>query len=308
MTVNRVDQVPEKTDVVGVETMNRMIRIIRACLVRIKEDHVSAYAAQAAFFLVLSAFPFLILILTFTRFLPVSESDFVLMLRSMLPNEIEDWLITIIDEMYRNSGNTLMSFSIIVALWSASRGILSISNGLNSVYRTEESRNYFVLRSIATLHTLIVAVAIVVLLIVFVFGNSLYQTILAQIPFLNDVATLILSVRVAVGFVLLFLMFVTMYRGLPNHKISLRQATPGALFSAVSWIIVSFGFSIYVNHFSNYSKVYGSLTGIAIAMVWIYMMMNLILWGSEINVYIMGQYPEGIMGLKKEHARKGIKE
>ncbi len=308
MTVNRVDQVPEKTDVVGVETMNRMIRIIRAFLVRIKEDHVSAYAAQAAFFLVLSAFPFLILILTFTRFLPVSESDFVLMLRSMLPNEIEDWLITIINEMYRNSGNTLMSFSIIVALWSASRGILSISNGLNSVYRTEESRNYFVLRSIATLHTLIVAVAIVVLLIVFVFGNSLYQTILAQIPFLNDVATLILSVRVAVGFVLLFLMFVTMYRGLPNHKISLRQATPGALFSAVSWIIVSFGFSIYVNHFSNYSKVYGSLTGIAIAMVWIYMMMNLILWGSEINVYIMGQYPEGIMGLKKEHARKGIKE
>ena len=308
MTVNRVDQVPEKTDVVGVETMNRMIRIIRAFLVRIKEDHVSAYAAQAAFFLVLSAFPFLILILTFTRFLPVSESDFVLMLRSMLPNEIEDWLITIIDEMYRNSGNTLMSFSIIVALWSASRGILSISNGLNSVYRTEASRNYFVLRSIATLHTLIVAVAIVVLLIVFVFGNSLYQTILAQIPFLNDVATLILSVRVAVGFVLLFLMFVTMYRGLPNHKISLRQATPGALFSAVSWIIVSFGFSIYVNHFSNYSKVYGSLTGIAIAMVWIYMMMNLILWGSEINVYIMGQYPEGIMGLKKEHARKGIKE
>lgn len=299
---------PEKTDVVGVETMNRMIRIIRAFLVRIKEDHVSAYAAQAAFFLVLSAFPFLILILTFTRFLPVSESDFVLMLRSMLPNEIEDWLITIIDEMYRNSGNTLMSFSIIVALWSASRGILSISNGLNSVYRTEESRNYFVLRSIATLHTLIVAVAIVVLLIVFVFGNSLYQTILAQIPFLNDVATLILSVRVAVGFVLLFLMFVTMYRGLPNHKISLRQATPGALFSAVSWIIVSFGFSIYVNHFSNYSKVYGSLTGIAIAMVWIYMMMNLILWGSEINVYIMSQYPEGIMGLKKEHVRKGIKE
>lgn len=279
--------------------MNQMIRLIRDFLMRTKEDHVSAYATQAAFFLILSAFPFVILILTFTRFLPFSQSDFILILREVLPNEIEEWLLAIIQELIQNSGNTLMSFSIIVALWSAARGILSISNGLNSVYHTEESRNYFVLRSIATLHTLIVAVALVLLLVVFVFGNSLYQFILTKIPFLNDVATLILSIRVAVGFVMLFLMFVAMYKGLPNHKISLRQATPGALFSAVSWIIVSFVFSIYVNHFSNYSRIYGSLTGIAIAMVWVYMMMNLVLWGGEINAYIMEQYPEKVASKKR---------
>lgn len=286
--------------------MNQMIRLIRDFLMRTKEDHVSAYATQAAFFLILSAFPFVILILTFTRFLPFSQSDFILILREVLPNEIEEWLLAIIQELIQNSGNTLMSFSIIVALWSAARGILSISNGLNSVYHTEESRNYFVLRSIATLHTLIVAVALVVLLVVFVFGNSLYQFILTKIPFLNDVATLILSIRVAVGFVLLFLMFVAMYKGLPNHKISLRQATPGALFSAVSWIIVSFVFSIYVNHFSNYSRIYGSLTGIAIAMVWVYMMMNLVLWGGEINAYIMEQYPEKVASKKK--SRKEVRK
>lgn len=286
--------------------MNQMIRLIRDFLMRTKEDHVSAYATQAAFFLILSAFPFVILILTFTRFLPFSQSDFILILREVLPNEIEEWLLAIIQELIQNSGNTLMSFSIIVALWSAARGILSISNGLNSVYHTEESRNYFVLRSIATLHTLIVAVALVLLLVVFVFGNSLYQFILTKIPFLNDVATLILSIRVAVGFVMLFLMFVAMYKGLPNHKISLRQATPGALFSAVSWIIVSFVFSIYVNHFSNYSRIYGSLTGIAIAMVWVYMMMNLVLWGGEINAYIMEQYPEKVASKKK--SRKEVRK
>lgn len=284
--------------------MNQSIRILREFIERAKEDHVSAYAAQAAFFLILSAFPFVILILTFTRFLPISQADFILILRELLPNEIEEWVLSILQELIQNSGSTLMSFSIIVALWSAARGILSISNGLNSVYRTEESRNYFVLRSIATLHTLVVAASLVLLLIVFVFGNSLYQVILMKVSWLNDIAALILSVRVAVGFVLLFLMFVAMYKKLPNHKISLQQAAPGALFSSVSWLLVSLAFSIYVNHFSNYSRVYGSLTGMAIAMVWVYMMMNLVLWGGEINAYIMEQYPEKFFSRKKSAGKK----
>ena len=284
--------------------MNQMIRLIKEFMERIKEDHVSAYAAQAAFFLILSAFPFAILILTFTRFLPVTQSDFMLVIQELLPDEMEKWVMEILQELMDNAGNTLMSFSIIIALWSAARGILSISNGLNSVFRTEESRNYFLLRSIATLHTLIVAVALVILLVVFVFGNSLYQVVLNRFSFLNNIVTLILSVRVAVGFVLLFFMFIAMYKGLPNHKLSLKQATPGALFCALSWMIVSFGFSVYVNHFSNYSKVYGSLAGIAIAMVWVYMMMNLVLWGGELNVMIKEQFPEKVAPRKKRQKQK----
>ena len=280
--------------------MNRIIRLIREFLIRLKEDHVSAYASQAAFFLILSAFPFLILVLTLINFLPISQADFILVLRNILPNEIEEWLLAIVMEMLRTPGHTLMSFSILVALWSASRGLLSISNGLNSVYRTEESRSYFVLRGIATIHSLILAAALLVLLVVFVFGNSLYQLIKNQIPFMNDVATLIISIRVVVGFVLLFFMFVVMNKGLPNHKLTLRQATPGALFSAITWMIVSFGFSVYVNHFSNYSRIYGSLTGIAIAMVWVYLMMNLVLWGAEINAYIMENYPEKVASRKRK--------
>ncbi len=279
--------------------MNRWIRLIRDFLQRSKEDRVSVYASQAAFFLILSCFPFLILLLTLIRFLPISQTDFILALRNILPNEIEEWVLAIIKEMLGTTGHTLMSFSILITLWSASRGLLSISNGLNSVYRTEESRNYFVLRGIATVHTLILAAALIVLLIVFVFGNSLYQLILKQVPFMNDIATLILSIRVAVGFVLLYLMFVIMYKGLPNHKMTLRQATPGALFSAVTWMIVSFGFSVYINHFSNYSRIYGSLAGIAIAMVWVYLMMNLVLWGAEINAYIMEEFPEAVKKRKR---------
>lgn len=274
--------------------MNQLRKVIQDFSKRAKEDNISAYAAQAAFFLILSAFPFVILLLTMTRFLPVGQQDFIEILKAVLPAEIEGYVLSILDELIQHSGGTIMSFSIIAALWSASRGLLSISNGLNSVYRTQESRNYFILRSIATFHTLILLVAMIVLLVVFVFGNSLYTFISNRIPFMNDIATLIISVRVAVGFVLLFIMFLAMYKGLPSHKITIRQAIPGALFSSVAWLLVSFGFSIYINHFSNYSNVYGSLAGIAIAMVWVYLMMSLALWGGEINAYIMEYYPEKV--------------
>lgn len=274
--------------------MNQLRKVIQDFSKRAKEDNISAYAAQAAFFLILSAFPFVILLLTMTRFLPVGQQDFIEILKAVLPAEIEGYVLSILDELIQHSGGTIMSFSIIAALWSASRGLLSISNGLNSVYRTQESRNYFILRSIATFHTLILLVAMIVLLVVFVFGNSLYTFISNRIPFMNDIATLIISVRVAVGFVLLFIMFLAMYKGLPSHKITIRQAIPGALFSSVAWLLVSFGFSIYINHFNNYSNVYGSLAGIAIAMVWVYLMMSLALWGGEINAYIMEYYPEKV--------------
>lgn len=287
--------------------MKQFVEMIQEFLKRSKEDNISAYAAQAAFFLILSAFPFVILLLTLTRFLPVDQGDFIELLQVVLPGEIEEYALSILNELIAHSGSTIMSFSIIAALWSASRGLLSISNGLNSVYRTQESRNYFILRSIAAFHTLILLIAMVVLLVVFVFGNSLYEFISNRIPFMNDIATLIISVRVAVGFVLLFIMFIVMYKGLPSHKITVRQATPGALFSSVAWLLVSFGFSIYINHFSNYSNVYGSLTGIAIAMVWVYLMMSLALWGGEINAYIMEFYPERVKSRQKNPQKKSGK-
>jgi membrane protein len=257
-----------------------------------KEDRVTAYAAQASFFLILSVFPFIILILTCIRFLPVTDADLIQVLQYILPSEVKDFIVSIVEELMNRSNNTLLSFSILTAIWSASKGIMSISDGLNSVYRTNESRNYFILRGLAMLHTLIVLVAMILLLVLFVFGNAIYNAIAEQAFVIHNIATLIISIRVVIGFVLLFFMFLAMYRELANHKITIRMAAPGALFSAVSWIAVSFLFSVYINYFSNYSRIYGSLTALAIAMLWIYIMMSLLLWGGEINVYLTRRYPE----------------
>lgn len=261
-------------------------------LKRGKEDRVSAYAAQTSFFLLLSAFPFLILILTCIRFLPLTDEDLIFALEYMLPTDVHDMIISIVMEFVNRSSSTLLSFSIITTIWTASKGLMTISDGLNSVYRTNESRNYFILRGLAMIHTLVVLVAMLVLLVLFVFGNTIYNLISDKLTMFHNIATFIISIRIVIGFILLFIMFIAMYRELANHRITIRMAAPGALFSTVSWMAVSFLFSLYINHFSNLSKIYGSLAGLAIAMIWMYMMMLLLFWGAEMNVYLTSRYPE----------------
>lgn len=280
------------------------IREMNEFMNRVREDRVSAYAAQASFFLLLSAFPFLILILTCIRFLPITDADLIQALQYLLPADIQNQVVSVVQEFIYRSNNTILSVSIIFTVWSAAKGIMTISDGLNSVYRTNESRNYFILRGLAMLHTMVVLVAMILLLVLFVFGNSLYNLIINKVDFLNDIATLVISLRVAVGFILLFIMFVAMYRELANHKITIKMAAPGALFSAVSWMAVSFGFSIYINYFGSYSKVYGSLAGLAIAMIWMYMMMNLLLLGGEINVVLISRYPEKFPSYESKRSLK----
>ncbi len=280
------------------------IREMNEFMNRVREDRVSAYAAQASFFLLLSAFPFLILILTCIRFLPITDADLIQALQYLLPADIQNQVVSVVQEFISRSNNTILSVSIIFTVWSAAKGIMTISDGLNSVYRTNESRNYFILRGLAMLHTMVVLVAMILLLVLFVFGNSLYNLIINKVDFLNDIATLVISLRVAVGFILLFIMFVAMYRELANHKITIKMAAPGALFSAVSWMAVSFGFSIYINYFGSYSKVYGSLAGLAIAMIWMYMMMNLLLLGGEINVNLISRYPEKFPSYESKRSLK----
>lgn len=251
--------------------------------IKIRDDHVSAFAAQGAFFLLLSLFPFLILLLTMTKLLPISQEELIQFCVSFTPVNVHDYVYAISEELYSKTGSTLISFSVVATLWSASRGILSITKGLNTVYRTNENRNYFVLRTIATIQTLILAIGIVVMLIVFVFGNSIYHSILADIPFINDVALLVISIRVVAGFVIFLIMFLGMYKLLPNHTTTISKEFPGAAFTSVLWIAASYIFSAYVENYNNFSYMYGSLAGIAVAMLWLYALMNILLIGGCIN-------------------------
>ena len=268
------------------KAIKKLWKYIRKIGDGVRDDYISAFSAQTAFYIMLSFVPFVILFLTMAKLLPYTQADFTRVLVSVVPAELHPYAISIVNDLYRKANGTVVSISGVTALWSASRGIMSLSNGLNVVYKIKETRNYLVIRGIAMLYTFFMVLALILVLVLFVFGNSLYDVIVVYAPFLNDLADLVIHIRTAVAIVVFTLFFMVVYKVLPNTKIRFRKVWPGAVFTSVTWVALSFLFSIYIEMFTNFSYMYGSLAGIAIAMLWLYTSMYLIFLGAEMNYHL----------------------
>ncbi|MDK2808270.1 MAG: rane protein [Clostridiales bacterium] len=250
-----------------------------------KKDAVSAFAAQTAFFIILSFIPFLMLLLTLIQYLPISETALVRMANEMLPHAINTYVISLINEIYTHSSATVISITALMALWSASKGFLSLMHGFNFIYQIPETRNYVRLRLIAAFYTLIFAITLLVSLTILVFGNKIFVAILNKIPLLADVALLVISVRSIVGLIVLFLVFSAMYLWIPNFKGRFFFIIPGAAIASIGWMTFSFAYSYYIDNFANFNT-YGSLTILIFCMLWLYACMYILFIGCEINEFL----------------------
>jgi membrane protein len=263
-----------------------IFRIIRAFNRKVADDYVSAFSAQAAFFVMISFFPFIMLLLTLLQYLPITESVLMTTLTQIFPDSITSLIVTIVSEIYDKASGTIISITAISALWSASRGIVAIIKGLNSVYAIRETRSYFKLRFLSSVYTFVFALMMIVTLIILVFGNRLYVWIESRIPILKDLALLIISIRTIAGLFILTVFFLLLYVVIPNRTTKIYKELPGALVSAAGWMGFSYLYSFYIDNMSNYSRMYGSLTAIVLFMLWFYFCMYIMFIGGEINVVL----------------------
>lgn len=278
-----------------------LYEVIRNFFKKVSNDFVAAYSAQAAFFIILSFFPFIMLLLTLLHYLPISESSVVMMLSQYLPSTIKVFVTDVISELYSKASTTILSVTAITALWSAARGFLSIIRGLNGVYRIKETRNYFLVRLVASIYTLAFIVIILISLFILVFGNKLFYYIQSRFPVFSDFALGVISFRTIIGFCILLLFFLMMYIIIPNRKTRVIRELPGAIISAAGWILFSYAYSFYIDNMSNFSYMYGSLTAIVLCMLWLYFCMYIMFVGAEINVVLQNkEMLHDIENLKRE--------
>ena len=255
-------------------------------------DHVNAYAAQSSFFIIIAIFPLLMLLLSLIRYTPITEQDLINTTLAITPNTLDPLIEQIISEMYNQSNFAILSITAITAVWSASKGILAIIRGLNSVFGIDEKRNYITLRVIASFYTIILVLLIVLSLGVMVFGNSILRLFEKNLPLLYEIAEFILSLRIVYIPVIFTIAFVYVYKIVQNKQYSFFDHLPGALFTALGWIIFSYGYSIYIDYFQSSTYIYGSLTTVVLLMLWVYICMYILFMGAEINIFF------------KEHFRK----
>lgn len=257
---------------------------------RYSQDEISVYAAQASFFIVISFFPFLMLLLTLIQFVPnVNKSDLLIVMTHLLPETFHSMVIGVIDDLYTKSPGTLVSITALTAIWSSSRGVLSLTKGLNRIHGITRRRNYLLQRLLCSVYTVLFVIACIASLLLMVLGNSLQSLFERNFPMLGAITLHLLSIRSLLMLILLVLIFTGLYTWLPDEKQRIRYQIPGAIFSTLGWMIFSSLFSLYFDHISslsNYSYMYGSLAAMVLLMLWLYFCLCILLFGASINQYL----------------------
>jgi len=253
---------------------------------RVQEMRISVHAAGACYFLVLSLFPALLLLLSLLRYTPLEVERLTEILQGILPEALLEGAEELILLTYDKSSGTMVGLSAVTALWSAGRGIYGVLMGLNAVYGVEENRGYLRIRLISMGYTLAFLIVLVLTLGLHVFGTGLLallerrasQTVLFLTELIN--IRLILLLVVQTGF------FTTLFRVLPNHQAGIQESLPGAVLASGGWLVFSKLYSVYVEHFAHLSNVYGSVYAVALSMLWLYCCVSIVFYGGAVNVLV----------------------
>lgn len=252
-----------------------------------RSDDISALASKMTFFILLSIFPFFIFLFEILKHTTLQTTILLSEVNEFFPIEIVNFIRTILLDIQKSKTSTgLISVAVILYLWSASKGILAIIQGLNRSYRIKETRGTFVLRCLSVLYTGALAVLLLITFALVIFGNNILSYIDEKIFLPFSIEIVIYGIKTLFSLVFGFFFFTLLYNSTPNKKISFREASPGAFFSTIGWILSSYGFSYYIQRSNSISVMYGSLSGVIALMLWLYIICNIILIGGEINAIL----------------------
>ena len=249
---------------------------------RIRDDHVSAFAAQSAYFILMSIIPIVLLMMTMIRYLPITQEDLAHMFFTVVPEAFQGLFSLIVSEVYTKSF-AVVPLTAVFAAWSASKGIMSLYGGLNTIYHVPIVPNYIISRLWSAIYTILFIVAVLLTLVLMVFGTTIQEQLINHFPMIANVTGFFVHFRFLITLTVLTLVFLVMYVILPNRRASFKSQIPGAVVSAVAWLIFSYFFSLYVRFSKGFTQMYGSMTTIMFLMLWLYFCMVCLMICAEIN-------------------------
>lgn len=266
--------------------MKKVINVFNILIDKLQKNHIDEYTAQCAYFTLLAFIPLIMLILTLTKYVGIDEKTlFIIIEKISTGNILNEEILGIIKEVYSKSVGTI-TISAIFVLWSAGKGFLALCKGLNAAYEIDMQKKFMYFRIKATICTIVFIVLIILMLLIVVFGNQINIILQEKFNIFSTAINALLKNKVLITTIILFFVLLNVYKFIPKHKYKMVYQIPGAIFAAIACNVISIFYSIYVNLFTGFSVMYGSLTTIVLAMMWIYACMYSILLGATINKII----------------------
>lgn len=253
---------------------------------KVKFDHVSSFAGHAALFLLMSIFPMAMFCISIFSYLPIDIGRLTQYLLTIIPEGSLPLVNQILAEAYAGSTTIMTSFTMLVMLFCASKGVYAVIIGMNAVYGIRETRGTMLLYALAAAYVVIFFAAIGLMMILIVLGNNIFNWLLQFVPGMIAFDRLFRYGKYLCMLVFLLVFFLLVYMNVPDRRSKIRYEFFGALFSTVAWLAYPWAFSYYISNFANYSVTYGSLATVVIFILWLYGTMNIVFVGAEINVVL----------------------
>ncbi|HMY83528.1 MAG TPA: YihY/virulence factor BrkB family protein [Saprospiraceae bacterium] len=267
-------------------------RIFSELGVHLKRSNIALKASAISFSFMVASFPFMIFLLTLLPYFHIQNAVDVLKsnIGNLLPTNVENTLFGLIEDTIKPRGS-LLSIGFISALFFASNGVLNLMSAFDQSERAKTLEiNWVKKRMKAILLTILLFLLLVVTIIAFVLANQILQIIGLYINIDYITRGLILAARWVPVFFLMYGLLTLIYRLGPSIKRKIPFFTIGTYMTTFLCILVSLLISYFVNNFSNYNKIYGSLGTIAALMLWLQTNMILIFVGYELNL-IINEFP-----------------
>ncbi len=269
-------------------------------------DNIGAYAAQTAYFMIMSAIPFLMLLVWIAGYVPSINEYMNELIYNVLPDEFSPYLAKLIHLVTQASLGAI-SISALMAVWSSGKAFQNLMVGLNQVNKIEETRNWFGRRLRAIFYTLILLSVIVVIMLMLVFTQQLQYYAKNYYGFLAYVVGIRPFFRGVFVFIFLVIVFTFLFTVLPNKHLTFFSQLPGGIICAISWYLFSLFLAIWVRVFNSFSM-YGALATMMLFMFWLYFCMYFMLMSAEANVFFHQAFVTGWQkftdNLKNKHSIK----
>ena len=253
---------------------------------KIGDDDIFALGAQLAYYMVLSFIPFLMFLMTLVGFSHLNSDAVLNLLSNVMPTEAFNLIESTVIEIVDREQTGLLWISIALAIWVSSSGFKAVIKGLNKAYGVKETRSYIKLKLISMIYTILLALIVIATLFLFVFGDVIgdfFMKVLEHPEFIYYIWNML---RYVVVILIMILFFMFLYNATPCVRLGWLEVIPGAVITTLGWISISYIFAYYVNNFSNYSRLYGSLGAVFMFMTWMFITSMILILGGEINAVL----------------------
>jgi membrane protein len=268
----------------------------------ITEDAITDVAATVTYYGVLALFPFLLFLVALASVIiaPSDAERLVGQLSQVAPGEVTQILGDRIRQLGEQQNVTLLGLGALAAIWAASGGVMALMRALNLAYDVKEGRPWWKVRGIAILMTLVAGLLALTAALVAIAAAPLADRIGGPI------GLAIGWLRLPVAGLLMMLLWALLYYVLPDVEQRFKFITPGSVGGVVLWVIASWAFSKYVSSFGSYDKTYGSLGGVIVLLLWMWISSLVVLVGAEANALIEHRSEEGKRQGAKRKSDTGV--